>query len=275
MVALRPKGSFVENKVIQSSSKRKVKLRRKKRINLSLFLAVVAVSSFLIVLNVNNTNLSAHAESLNATATHIVINEVYYDPVNGKDSGKGAEWVEIYNPTSNSIDISGWRISDDPVPNGANEGYWGFPSGTIIKSGGYIVVTGDTAEFQKDFPNVIPNFDTNSSNSIPNVNKGGSFGLADSGDDVHLFDSNGNEIDVMWYGNGGDKGSNNAAPDVPEGHSLARYYNAEDTDNPVNDFYDEPEPTPKNQNSQAIPELTFVLIPLIFLMAAIYRKWKT
>ncbi|CAK0845069.1 unnamed protein product [Prorocentrum cordatum] len=35
----------------------------------------------------------------------LVINEVVPDP-----SGSGKEWVEVYNPTSNSMDVSGWKL---------------------------------------------------------------------------------------------------------------------------------------------------------------------
>jgi hypothetical protein len=40
--------------------------------------------------------------------THIVINEVELNPP-GKD--EGFQWIELYNPTNNEIDISGWTIS--------------------------------------------------------------------------------------------------------------------------------------------------------------------
>ena len=54
----------------------------------------------------------------------------------------------------------------------------------------------------------------------------------------------GNEVDVTWYGTGGDLGPGFAAPDVPAGHSIGRYPDGADTDNPSDDFFDMTNPTP-------------------------------
>ena len=269
MGGLRAKGSFVGDGHLIGSHSNYEKI--------GAYLFILAVSIIIVatigVIMIPELSGFAFKEQAKSTADHIVINEVYYHPVNGKDSGRGAEWVEIYNPTNAPVNISGWKISDNPVPDGSNEGYWEFPQGTTINPGEYIVVTGDAAEFNKDFPDITPDFDTNFTNSIPDVTKGGSFSLADDGDDVHLFNSSGVEIDVMWYGNGGDLESTNAAPDVPAGHSIARYYNAEDTNNPSADFYDESPPTPKSQNGQPVPEFTAIFpIILILIATAIFLK---
>ncbi|MBI3253624.1 MAG: lamin tail domain-containing protein, partial [Nitrosopumilales archaeon] len=40
---------------------------------------------------------------------HVVINEIDINPP-GDDSKSISEWVELYNPTSSSIDIGGWSI---------------------------------------------------------------------------------------------------------------------------------------------------------------------
>jgi len=42
-----------------------------------------------------------------APPTHIIINEVEANPL-GEDSGN--EWVELYNPTSVDVDLSGWTL---------------------------------------------------------------------------------------------------------------------------------------------------------------------
>ncbi|MBU2236120.1 lamin tail domain-containing protein, partial [Patescibacteria group bacterium] len=38
---------------------------------------------------------------------HLVINEVLYDP-NGSDLGN--EWIELYNPTSDIVNIESWAV---------------------------------------------------------------------------------------------------------------------------------------------------------------------
>ena len=50
--------------------------------------------------------VTASAQSTN----HIVINEIDINPP-GDDSKSVLEWIELYNPTSSKIDISGWQIA--------------------------------------------------------------------------------------------------------------------------------------------------------------------
>lgn len=44
--------------------------------------------------------------SVNAVSDHVVINEFLPNPTSGDD------WVELYNPTNNDINISGWVLRD-------------------------------------------------------------------------------------------------------------------------------------------------------------------
>jgi hypothetical protein len=46
------------------------------------------------------------------------------------------DWVELYNTTANSIDLSGMYLSDDPT----NYMKWAFPFGTNIPANGYLLV---------------------------------------------------------------------------------------------------------------------------------------
>ena len=67
---------------------------------------------------------------------HVVINEIETNPP-GDDSKLVAEWVELYNPTQNTVDTSGWTI-------GATTGIKSIlkiPDGTKIPSGGFLVYT--------------------------------------------------------------------------------------------------------------------------------------
>ena len=73
----------------------------------------------------------------------IVINEVEINPTNG------AEYVELYNPTSQPIDISGWFISPSTI--------WKkfeIPSNTIIESESFLGFT-HSAHWFKDFGDTI------------------------------------------------------------------------------------------------------------------------
>ena len=49
--------------------------------------------------------------------------------------GQSSDWVEIYNPSASSIDLAGWKLTD----NAGNLAKWTFPS-TTIDAGDYLVV---------------------------------------------------------------------------------------------------------------------------------------
>jgi hypothetical protein len=50
--------------------------------------------------------------------------------------GDASDWVEIHNPTSASINLTGWFLTDDS----ASLKKWAFPNPTTIVAGGYLVV---------------------------------------------------------------------------------------------------------------------------------------
>ena len=62
----------------------------------------------------------------------VVINEIHYDP---PDKTQRAEFIELYNNTNASIDLSGWQL-DDAVE-------YAIPSGTVLPAQSYLVVAED------------------------------------------------------------------------------------------------------------------------------------
>ena len=139
------------------------------------------------------------------SAPSLVINEVSSDGVSA------LEWVEIYNPTNSSVDISGWKIedgdSDDTIP-----------SVSPIPAGGYVVIRGNTSSV------VIPN--TAILITLSNASIGS--GLNDPGDLIRLKDPSGLTVDEISYGN-----INTIFPTPPSepnsGESLSRSPNGVDT----------------------------------------------
>ncbi|MCX6670171.1 MAG: lamin tail domain-containing protein [Methanothrix sp.] len=63
---------------------------------------------------------------------HVVINEWEQNP-KGTDGGK--EWIELYNPSSQDVDIGGWRLVDSYYRKTVF-----IPSGTVLVAGRYLVV---------------------------------------------------------------------------------------------------------------------------------------
>ena len=121
-----------------------------------------------IILDVNqDVNVQAHF--IPGTELNIVINEINYKSSDDFDTG---DWIELYNPNSNSIDISNWIFKDD---NDSNS--YIIPEGTTIQADGYIVIVRNIDDFLDYFPeitNIIGEFD---------------FGLSSSGDGIRIYDS--------------------------------------------------------------------------------------
>jgi hypothetical protein len=80
----------------------------------------------------------AHAQ----LADHVVINEVDTNPP-GDDSKSITEWVELYNPTSEDVDIGGWKIASTTVTKKTLT----IPAGTIIKPDQFLIYSYTTLWF--------------------------------------------------------------------------------------------------------------------------------
>ncbi len=73
---------------------------------------------------------------LSSIANHVVLNEVETNPP-GDDSKSIIQWVELYNPTSESVNIGGWTIG---ATTGLRHTYT-IPDGTNIESGQFLTYT--------------------------------------------------------------------------------------------------------------------------------------
>ena len=73
----------------------------------------------------------------NAGRGDLVINEILAANQTGltDEDGDQHDWIEIHNRGTNTIDVTGWSLSDDP----SDPGRWAFGSGGI-GPGGYLVV---------------------------------------------------------------------------------------------------------------------------------------
>jgi len=70
-----------------------------------------------------------------SSAASVVLNEMELNPPEG-----GVDWVEIYNPDNESVDISGWTAE-------ITDGSWvgklpAVPAGTILPARGFYVYSG-------------------------------------------------------------------------------------------------------------------------------------
>ena len=145
----------------------------------------------------------------------IVINKVYYDVDKEHGTEPYNEFIELYNPSRNEINLSNWTIGD-------NTSQDVIPSGTIIPAHGYLLITGNSSTFGYwDIPDEVIKI-VLSDGEIGN-------GLANTDDRVILKTPDGVEVDAMSYGTD-TYAFNPSCPDVDEGHMLGRYPNGFDTD---------------------------------------------
>src|SRR5439155_5891845 len=81
-------------------------------------------------------SLDAVKTITNAPNNKVALNELMANNVTITNNGTVTDWVELYNPSTNNIDLGGMSLSDDL----ANPRRFVFPAGSLITAGGYLVV---------------------------------------------------------------------------------------------------------------------------------------
>ncbi|MBU1355567.1 MAG: lamin tail domain-containing protein [Candidatus Edwardsbacteria bacterium] len=191
------------------------------------------------------------AASVNA---QILINEVQYDPTSGGTDSL-CEWIELYNPTGDDVDLTGWVLCD----NGDSIGET-FPS-VVIAAGEYIAFVCNVDSFLTYFPSAT-NYYAWTSGSFGDTRSGSTgYGLGNSADILVMVNSIGTVIDEVNWGTVstswptwikyGAYGWSPGVSDAPAGHSIGRSPNGFDSDQ-VTDWADMATPTPGATNGGAV-----------------------
>ncbi|MFX1563927.1 MAG: lamin tail domain-containing protein, partial [Promethearchaeota archaeon] len=157
-----------------------------------------------------------------APAPPIVINEF---------QAKGTEWIELYNPTGSPVSLVGWEIGDGEG-NETIDTDWLVSS---IPAGGYVW------SGQNGYNTTL--------------------GLSNSYDQIFLYNSTGQLVDEVWYGNS--EGQGYARGGCPVGYlfpdefswSSARAPNGQDTDDDAADWTIDISATPGAANDAPAPNL--------------------
>jgi hypothetical protein len=115
-----------------------------------------------------------------AAQAGILINEILADNATAEEpDGSTPDWVELYNPSSNAVNLADMSLSDSL----ASPRRWVFPAGSIIAAQGY---------FRVRFDSDLPSSTTNTG-----------YGLRTTGDAVYLFNTladGGGVRDVIIFG---------------------------------------------------------------------------
>lgn len=109
------------------------------------------------------TALMGFASAAHAQADHLILSEVLINSPGTESNVESAEFVEVFNPTANPIDLSTVYFCDDNVystlpatPAGISlaataDNLLRFPAGTILPSGGVAVVTCHATRFLTEY----------------------------------------------------------------------------------------------------------------------------
>ncbi|NCC51158.1 MAG: DUF11 domain-containing protein, partial [Spartobacteria bacterium] len=173
-------------------------------------------------------DLSAQAGT--STVNHLLLTEVYYHTTNtDTEVEKGFQWVEIYNPMTTPVDLTGWSLRDTAPGLSDN-----LPPFTIAP-GEFVIVAGRTNDFLLDYPGYTGRVFEVADGQIGS-------GLNHFGDGVILVNDSAALVDGMSYG-ASKTVMNPSIPTVAAGHSSARDPANEDTGVRA-DWVDQTVPTP-------------------------------
>lgn len=182
-----------------------------------------------------STCIVAPQASAAADGSTAVISEVY-----GGGGNKGAaltnDFIELYNPTSTDLDLTGWSV--EYLSASGNSGGKHELSGSL-PAGGYFLIQeggGDTGE------------------PLPSPDAVGNLNLSGSKGSVKLYDASGAEVDIVGYG---EASISEGSPAQALNNSTSAQRDAEgtDTDNNAADF-SAAAPTPKSAGGANVSDPT-------------------
>jgi hypothetical protein len=115
--------------------------------------------------------------TIHAGAAPVFINEVLASNVTYPDAtGNTPDWIELYNPSTNDVNLGGMSLSNDPI----RPRMWVLPEGAIVHAGRYLVIYFD--------------------GSMPASSRNTGFSLSATGDAVYFYDSNSLLVDSVVFG---------------------------------------------------------------------------
>lgn len=200
---------YKELNVLLFSNKRFLAIAILYFVGISLVFTQITHALFTDSASSNSNTFTAAAEFPSGpplTSAELKINEVF-------QAGSALdEWIEIYNPTTSSVDISGWSISDNTATDVLPSVSPVLPNGyALIKpNGGSATASGSTILVQ-----------------LSDTQIGGS--LAQGGDEITLRNTGSLEIDKMSYGSNLSADFPTPLPTPPAGSSFSRIPNGTDT----------------------------------------------
>jgi len=147
----------------------------------------------ILVFMIMGTAFCAEANpSVPDRSENVMITEIYYDTyLKGDTNG---EFIRIYNPTEDPIEVGGWQITD-------LEGAIIFPSLTGMDAGGCLYLAYNaTAFYDETFQRADFEYGMDSDSTPNMIETYRMIKLSNVGDEVILKDEKGDIVDVVIYG---------------------------------------------------------------------------
>ncbi len=135
-----------------------------------------------LALSIMGTATVCCAQKLPAPSHKLIISEIMMDPASVSDSL--GEYIELYNPHSSAISIKGWTIKDQPS---SYQNVHKISADVVVQPGRFVVLAVSEAYAPGRKADYV---------------YGGKFQLANSGDEVILYDSGDGLVDEVHYMSG-------------------------------------------------------------------------
>jgi hypothetical protein len=109
----------------------------------------------------------------------LIISEVNYRSSTTANAG---DWLELYNSTSETINLNGWKIRDSQLSSA-----YTFGESQMIPAGGYLLLYNDASAFSSRFPDV-----NNTAGPL-------GFQLSNDGEEIVIFDADNKPVYSLVY----------------------------------------------------------------------------
>jgi len=131
------------------------------------------------VLTADNSGAELGAVPYRELVSNVVINEINYSSPEDFNPG---DWIELYNITENTVDMSGWVFKDDDDAHSFE-----LPENTVLGPYAYLVLCCEDSLFTNEFP------------EISRYAGSFGFGLNAAGEALRLYDADGGLVDWVVY----------------------------------------------------------------------------
>ncbi|MFF2019142.1 5'-nucleotidase C-terminal domain-containing protein [Paenibacillus sp. NPDC058177] len=205
-----------------------------------------------MLITVGNVFPAVHTAQAAPDNNAVVISQVYGGGGNGGAPYKN-DFIELYNPTNSSVDLSGWKVRYASLT-GAFSNTTEL-KGTIPANGYYLIQEAAG---------------TNNAASLPIPDIIGEIAMSGTGGKVDLVNGSGERLDLISYGPTASDFEGKPAPAltnstsaIRKAHTLGPVDNRGlDTDNNLNDFTVE-SPSPRNSSYGQAPEAPTAAAPVV------------